>query len=71
MSSTTLVRPAVPVGAEEQAVELAAARLADAVAEYDAALDEGVPMLILVRLDQEVAAATRHHHAVLAAVGGR
>ena len=47
-------------------VEAAAHRLADAVAEFDAALDEGRPMYALVKLDQEVVAATRRHRAALA-----
>ena len=48
-------------------VEAAARQLADAEAEYDAALDERAPLYALVRLDQEVLAATRRHHAAVSA----
>ena len=67
MSTATLTRPAAPArpGRHQDAVQRAAARLADAVAEYDAALDHGVPMFVLVKLDQEVAAATRCHRAAV------
>jgi hypothetical protein len=67
MSAVTLVRPAhLQVVPPLRAVERAAARLSDAVAEYDAALDEGASMHVLVRLDQEVAAATRGYRTALA-----
>lgn len=49
-----------------RAVVLTAQWLADAEAEFDAALDEHRPMFALVRLDQEVVAATRRHQAALA-----
>jgi hypothetical protein len=57
-----------PVAPPRPTAELrrAAARLADALVEFDAALDEGAAMAVLVRLDQEVVAATRLHDAALA-----
>ena len=48
------------------ALRSAARRLADAVEEFDAALDAGCAMNILVNRDQEVAAATEEHRAALA-----
>jgi hypothetical protein len=65
----TLTRPSAPSAASTRSdhVTVAARRLADAVAEYDTALTEGVSMFALVRLDQEVEAASRVHAAALAA----
>lgn len=68
MSLATLARPTTPVDAPHRAVRQAAERLADAETEYDTALDAGVPMITLVKLDQEVAAAARSYHGALAAL---
>lgn len=69
MSHATLQRPP----AIDPAVGLArgltdtAARLTEAVDEFDAALAAGRPMFMLVRLDREVTAAERRHRAALVA----
>ena len=67
MSCATLA-PAAPFRTSV-ALHRAATRLADALVEFDAALDEGAAMPMLVRLDQEVAAATRLHRVALAEAG--
>ena len=69
MLNATLVRPASHRAPADPARRVAAAatRLADAVAEFDAALDEGRPMFVLVRLDQEVSAADARHRSAVAA----
>lgn len=69
MSHATLQRPTAidPAVGLGRGLTDSAARLAEAVDEFDAALAAGQPMFLLVRLDQEVTAADRRHRAALVA----